>query len=196
MFTPWGYQLEDELPPLVSADDFNAITGRSSTIDLEVLSVLNAVSQAIRNACGWHIAPSLDCIANLTASGKLVRLPAGYVSEISSLKENGVLLGAGEFEWRHDGLLRRCCFKNFVSTWDGIEVEYTAGYDLDAVPDLSHVVTEITNNIIALPKGVISESADGVSISYSMQAQSVANAMTEQFRAQLAPYRLVSSHAA
>ena len=187
MFTPWGYDIDDSLPPLVPVGE---------SVDLEKLAVLNAVSQAIRNACGWHIAPSLDCTATLTANGKMLQLPAGYVSEISSLKEDGITLGSGEFEWRHDGLLRRCCFKNFVPKWDGIVVEYTAGYELDAVPDLAHVVEEITNSILTLPKGVISESADGVSISYSMQAQSVANAMTEQFRAQLAPYKLVSSHAA
>lgn len=202
MFTPWGYQVDAPLPPLVQIGDFNETTGNAFANDLRALTAVDAASQAIRNVCGWHIAPSMSCTAKITASGKLAKLPANLVTEYESVKEYDRHAGEwvelsipGDVETRQDGLIRRCCFKNFTDAWDGIEVEYTAGYEYDACPDLAHAVIEIAQSILTLPRGVISESADGVSISYSMQAQSIANSMTEQFRAQMAPYRLVSNHA-
>ena len=197
MFTAWGYEVEDSIPPLLTAEEFDSMTGGKWAGDLRATSALNAASQAIRNACGWHIAPSLQCSATLTADGKLVKLAANYVSSIESLTEDGIELTDGQdFEWRHDGLIRRACFRNFSRKWDGIAVEYTAGYDADVTPDLAEAVRSIAEGVLALPVGVMSESADGVSISYSSNAASVAAALTDRQRAALEPYRLVSTHAA
>lgn len=197
MFTAWGYEVEGSIPPLLTANEFDSMTGGKWVGDLRATSALTAASQAIRNACGWHIAPQLTCHATLTAEGKLVKLPANYVSEIESLTEDGTALIDGQdFEWRHDGLIRRACFKNFTSKWGGVVVDYTAGYDAEAVGDLAQAVAGIAEAVLTLPAGVMSESADGVSISYSSTAQGIANSMTDRFRAQIAPYKLVSSHAA
>lgn len=197
MFTAWGYEVEDSIPPLLTAGEFDSMTGGKWAGDLRATSALNAASQAIRNACGWHIAPQLTCHAALTAEGKLVKLPANYVSSIDALTEDGTALIDGQdFEWRHDGLIRRACFKNFTAKWDGVVVDYTAGYEAEAVGDLAQAVAGIAEAVLTLPVGVMSESADGVSISYSSNAQGIANSMTDRFRAQIAPYKLVSSHAA
>ena len=197
MFTAWGYEVDGTIPPLLTSDQFNSITGGKYSDDLRVSMALDAASQAIRNACGWHIAPSLPCRATVTADGKLVKLAANYVSEIESLTEDGTALIDGQdFEWRRDGLIRRACFRNFSSRWGGITVEYTAGYEPEATPDLAEAVRSIAEGVLALPVGVMSESADGVSISYSANAASVAAALTDRQRAALEPYRLVSTHAA
>ena len=197
MFTAWGYEVDGTIPPLLTAAQFNSITGGKYSDDLRVSMALNAASHAIRNACGWHIAPSLQCSATLTADGKLVKLAANYVSSIESLTEDGIeLIDGQDFEWRHDGLIRRACFRNFSRKWDGIAVEYTAGYDTGVTPDLAEAVRSIAEGVLALPVGVMSESADGVSISYSSNAASVAAALTDRQRAALEPYRLVSTHAA
>lgn len=197
MFTPWGYTVDDySIPPLMSVSDFDSMTGGKYSGDLRVSQAIEAASQAVRNACGWHISPSLSCTAKLTASGKLAKLPAGYVSDVTSLKEDGASLTDGDYEWRHDGLIRCCNFRNFSQRWDGLEVEYEAGYDSEAVPDLANAVMGIAEGVLAVAPGVMSESADGVSISYSASAQSVAAALTSQQLAALAPYRLVSTHAA
>ena len=71
-----------------------------------------------------------------------------------------------------------------------------AGFDADAVPDLKEAVRSIAEGVLSVAAGVNSESADGVSISYSANASSIAAALTEQQRSALAPYRLVVSHAA
>lgn len=125
-----------------------------------------------------------------------MKLPAGYVSAIKSVKEDGIDLRGGQYEWRHDGLIRRSQFKIWSRAWDAIEVEYTAGYSVEAVPDLAEAIRAITEGVLAVSAGVTSESADGVSISYSSSASSIAAALTSSQKAALAAYKVVSSHAA
>ena len=198
MLTAWGYEIDGSgIPPLLTADAFDDITGGRHVGDPRAEMALAAASQAVRNACGWHVAPSLACTARLTADGRLAKLPAGCVTAVASLAEDGVELEEGHaFEWRRDGLLRRLGWRNFSQGWDAIVVEYTAGFDADAVGDLAFAVAGIAEAVLAVAPGVTSESADGVTVSYSATAQSVASAMTPQFAAQLMPYRLVSAHAA
>lgn len=195
MHTPWGYTV-DALPPMVDVDTFDAATGNRWYGDERTEAALAAASAAIRNVSGWHICPSLDCTATITARGKVAKIPAKLVTAIESVTEDGVELGAGQFEARHDGLLRRCQFRNWTPTWDGIVVSYEAGYEVDAVPDLVAAVVQVAEAVLAVPTGVASESAGGVSVSYSTAAASVAASMTTQLVDALAPYRLVSSHAA
>lgn len=197
MFTAWGYEVDaDSIPPLLSTADFDSMTGGRYAGDLHAASALSAASQAIRNFCGWHVSPSLECHARLTANGKLCRIPAGYVSDVATVAEDGSELSEGQYEWRRDGIMRRACFRNWAGGWDAVVVDYTAGYDAGAVPDLAEAVRAIAEGVLAVSAGVTSESADGVSISYSANASSIAAALTEQQRVALMPYRLVSAHAA
>ena len=195
MVTAWGYEV-DELAPLLSVDAFNEMTGDVYEGNERVESALVAASQAIRNYCGWHICPSLDCTAYPVGGGKIIKLPASYVSSITSVTEDGVVLSDGQFEWRRDGLLRRTCFKNWSGRWDSIEVEYKAGYSADAVPDLTEAIRTITESVLAVTAGVMSESADGVSVSYSASASSIAAALTGSCKNALEIYKVVSSHGA
>ena len=123
-----------------------------------------------------------------------MKLPAGYVSEIESVTENGVTVT--DYEWREDGLIKRNYPNAWTPAWGGIEVEYTAGYEADAVPDLVEAVCAITSGVLSVSAGVTSESADGVSVSYSSSASSIAAGLTSQMKCALEPYKVVSSHAA
>ena len=189
MITAWGYEV-DELPNLIDVDTFNDMTGNKHAGDSRVEYALNAASQAVRNACGWHISPSLECTAKLTANGHTVKLPANQVNGITSVKVQGATIT--DYDWSHLGLV----VGKFTPKLDGVEIEYTAGYDEEAVPDLAMTVSGIVEGVLTVAPGVASESADGVSISYSSTASSVAASITSQQLAALAPYRLVSSHAA
>ena len=195
MHTPWGYQV-DELPPLISDNEFAEASGYKWSGDPRAGAAIAAASAAIRNECGWHIAPSLECHAVISARGRIAELPANLVTEVSKVTENGLELEPGQFEPRMDGLMRRCGFRNWTTAWGGIDVEYTAGYDMEAVPDLTQAVVSVVEAVLAIPTGVQSESAGGVSVSYAASAASVAGAMTGQLKSALAPYKLVSSHAA
>lgn len=196
MRTAWGYDTEF-VEPLLSFEEFSAMTGGVHSENIErIKAALDAASQAIRNYCGWHISPSLDCTAYPIGGGKLIKLPASYVSKIESVVEDGEELSAGQYEWRSDGLLRRACFRNWSGRWNAIEIAYTAGFDIAAVPDLAEAVRAITESVLAVSAGVMSESADGVSISYSANASSIAAALTPQYKAALEIYKVVSSHGA
>lgn len=196
MRTAWGYDVEDGLAPIISAARFNEITGGAYCSNPRIEAAIGAASQAIRNFCGWHVCPSLDCVANPAGGSAVAKLPASYVSAIEYVKENGITLNSGGYEWRKDGLLKRANPYRWSDSWDGIEVSYTAGFDAEAVPDLVEAVVSITAGVLAVAAGVQSESADGVTISYSASASSIAASLTSQQKCALEPYRLVSSHAA
>lgn len=196
MRTAWGYDVSETLTPIISVADFNTITNNAYSGNPRIEAALKAASQAIRNFCGWHITPALTCTANPAGGAAVMQLPAGYVSAISKITENGTELGSGDYEWRKDGLIRRKDRRAWSDSWDGIEVVYTAGYSSDAVPDLAEAVCAITAGVLAVSAGVISESADGVSISYSASASSIAASLTSQQKSALEPYRVISSHAA
>ena len=61
--TRWGYSVNgDSLPPIIDADEFDAITGGvMSSAPERIEAVLDGVSQAVRDFCGWHVAPVLEC---------------------------------------------------------------------------------------------------------------------------------------
>lgn len=195
MRTAWGYEVE-AMTPLLSVEKFDSMTGGVYSGNTRAESALLAASQAVRNYCGWHICPSIRCKAYPVGGSKVTKLPAGYVSEIRKITEDGIELSGGQYEWRRDGLLRRTQFRNWSCGWDAIEVEYTAGYSIEAAPDLAEAVRAIAEGVIAVSAGVTSESADGVSISYSANAASVAAALTSSQKAALAAYKVVSSHGA
>lgn len=190
MMTPWGYEVDGYLDPLISSDDFNAITGGAYAANPRVESALNAASQVVRNYCGWHICPATSCAAWPMGSGNIRRLPAGYVSEITGMTENGEAVT--DYEWRKDGLIKRRCW---AEGWGAAEVNYIAGYEVEAVPDLAEAVAAITAGVLSVSAGVTSESADGVSISYSQSASSIASALTAGQKSALDAYKVVNAHA-
>lgn len=198
MRTVWGYEVSGNIDPIISVEEFNRITGNAYSGNADkVQAALKAASQAIRNYCGWHVSPSLACKAHPTGGAVVIKLPAGFVSNIQSVKEDGETLdGDSDFEWREDGLLKRAYPERWSNSWNAIEVEYTAGYDAAAVPDLVEAVCSIAAGVLAVSAGITSESADGVSVSYNANASSIAESLTSGQKSALAIYKVVSSHAA
>jgi hypothetical protein len=195
MRTAWGYEVSEGLEPIITVELFNARTGGKYATNPRVEAALKAASQAVRNCCGWHVSPAMECTARPHGGSALTRLPAAYVSSIVSVKEEGEALTDADYEWREDGLIRRTD-KTWTDKWNGIEVKYNAGYDADAVPDLAETVSAIAAGVLSVASGVTSESADGVTISYSASAASIAASLTSQQRSALEPYKVVGSHAA
>lgn len=193
MRTPWGYDVAETIEPLLSADEFNALTGGAFSGNPRVEAALNAASQVVRNYCGWHICPSMSCTAEPYGDGQIRRLPAAYVSEVESVTEKGETLEASAYEWRKDGLIRKA--GKWACGWNAVEVTYTAGYDIDAVPDLAEAVTAITAGVLSVSAGIQSESADGVAISYSSSASSIAAGLTGSQKTALEEYKVVTAHA-
>lgn len=186
MLTAWGYSV-DELPPIVTVDEFNAMTGGIYSADVRVSAAIKAVSAVIRNYCNWHVSPVLDCSATLTAHGKLIQLPALVVTDVTKVVDGGEELSEGQYEWQSRGLVRRACFKQWSQAWGGVTIEYGAGID---APELAQLVVSLTAGIMDAPTGVSSEQAGNVSISWDADLSRVDSALNERTKAMLTPYRI------
>ena len=108
--SPWGYVYDAEtLPDLITALDFaNFTNGKFGTTDTRITSNISSASASIRNFCGWHVSPSLECgmVYNVydlrdafVGPDLLMQLPATFVSNISKVVLNAVWNEeAGEWE--------------------------------------------------------------------------------------------------
>lgn len=194
--TNWGYDIDaDELPPLIDAASFVAMNGAAFAItDDRIEATIASVSAAVRNACGWHIAPSLPCSCDTHAEGRAFSLPAMGVSSVDAIEVHGEAIDADTYEWRRDGMVRRVPPFRWPHAWRSIHVEFTAGYDATASADLAAVVSQIAANQLAAAPGVRREQAGGVSIDYNSNGSGGAGGVSLLDRdiALLAPYMLPS----
>lgn len=193
--TPWGYDIDaEQLEPIIDADQFAVITGGAFSASPErVTAVLNGVSSAIRDYCGWHVAPSLPCIFRGNGEGRLMMLPAMGVSDVEAVcimdgEVTGEILPENQYQWTAAGMVR-LTFGRFPDTWRGVLCEYTAGFNSAS---LGVVVAQIAGNALAASPGVSDERAGGVSISYNRTGEGITGGVSLLPRdvALLAPYRL------
>lgn len=181
--TPWGYSVA-ELPPIMGAAEFAELTGREGA---DAQLALDAVSAVIRDYCGWHVAPALDCEGDLTADGALLRVPSMAVSALA-VSVGGSALEENEYEWRADGLAR-VKRGEFPSGWGAVHATWTAG---TSAPQLRQLVLGLASGVMDAPKGVSSETAGGVSVAWDADLSRVDSALSERARAVLSPFRIVN----
>ncbi len=193
--TNWNYTLTDAttLDSLVSEFVFNTMTADKYEGDNRIGSMLESASAAIRNYCGWHLYPSLDCEyqGDSEDTARIIQLPARYVTAVSSVMVDGVELGASDYAWKTNGLIRlgqRVC----SSGWNDITVEYTAGLPDELMGAINELVTHRVTHALAQSYGVQSEAAGGVSITYSANwiNGARATALPDDNKEVLEPYRL------
>lgn len=183
--SPWGYIIDSEnLPAFISVDDFNLFTNGKFAGDTRIVSTLPSASEAIRNFCGWHIAPSLTCgmVYNVldlrdafVGRDLLIQLPATYVTGIQKIVLNAVLNpSTGLYEGDEtddyeigmgDGLLRIYDVGN-LNRKSRIFIKYTAGFT-DTPSAIKELTADRVSHAVTNPYGVNSEAAGGVSVSYS-----------------------------
>ena len=183
--SPWGYIIDSEkLPAFISVDDFNLFTNGKFAGDARIVSTLPSASEAIRNFCGWHIAPSLTCgmIYNVldlrdafVGRDLLIQLPATYVTGVQKIVLNAVLnpsTGLYEGDEADDyeigmgnGLLRIYDVGN-LNRKSRIFIKYTAGFT-DTPSAIKELTADRVSHAVTNPYGVNSEAAGGVSVSYS-----------------------------
>lgn len=193
MLTPWGYEV-DELPDLITVSDFNAATNDRYAGDARIEPAIASASAAIRAYCGWHVAPVLDCSITLDGEAGDIWLPTNALASVTSAKVGGedvTVTGSnrrGRVRLEH----KTCGLGN-------VAIDYVAGYDVAACPDLMGVVVQRVMASVAMTTyGVSQETAGGVSISYSGSALSDLGSafLPDSVKAALSTYRLVRSHAA
>lgn len=182
--TPWGYEVDGEVPPIMTAAEFATATGGRLSATTETVEwALSAYSAAIRAHCGWHVAPSLACVATLDG-GRVLRLPAMAVSAVSSVSVGTLEADPSSYEWSSSGLVRlvRPCAAARAG-WRSVRVAYTAG--LDSAPDLSAALVALVSEFLVAHPGISSQTAGGTSVGYSLSVGVRSHA------SELAPYRLV-----
>lgn len=186
--TPWGYRVDGALPPLMSVEEFTIATGGALMADPARLEwALQAASAVVRDFCGWHVAPLVECSADLTQTGRLVKLPTMAVEVINSVTVNGE---EAAYEWVESGLLRlssHMCGRS----WRGVHVEWAAGVDMAGA--LATVVSQLASNALAAAPGVREEHAGQVGISYNQTGNGVSGGvrLLESDKAILDAYRIV-----
>ena len=193
MLTPWGYEV-DELPDLITVSDFNAATNDRYAGDARIEPAIAAASAAIRAYCGWHVAPVLDCSITLDGEAGDIWLPTNALASVTSAKVGGedVTVTGSNRRGRVRLAHKTCGLGN-------VAIDYVAGYDIAACPDLMGVVVQRVMASVAMTTyGVSQETAGGVSISYSGSALSDLGSafLPDSVKAALSTYRLVRSHAA
>ncbi len=196
IMTQYGYDvlLDDpaatSMPLLVSpADVAQASAGRIAATDARLPGVCAAVSAAIRDFCGWHVAPSLTCELSTQVDTRVIVLPAKVVSSIDKVEVGGHEVS--DFEMKRAGLLRLPGCPEARGRWGAYTITYTAGLDTSATP-LSQIATQVAlNNLVAAP-GVRSESVGQVSLSYNQLSDGVAGGvqLLSRDRELLRQYRL------
>jgi hypothetical protein len=201
LVTEWGYELTavDTLADLITTDEFNTLTANKYSGDVRIAPEIKAVSAAVRNFCGWHVAPSLACkvseallygngILKRVGSDLLVQLPTRFLTSITSITVGGVSYPT-DYRAQSNGLLHV-----FDVAFDGldrksvVEIVYIAGLSrTDAIKEL--VANQVTH-ALASSYGVTSESAGGMSITYNAGwvNGSKATALSDDAKDILTPY--------
>lgn len=197
IITQYGYDIivadgVTQIPNLITpADIAVASGGRISATDDRLPSVCSAVSSAIRDYCGWHVAPVLQCILTTQVDTRVIMLPAKLVTSIESITVDDESLPAHDFEWKRSGAIRLSLHPRKRGRWGAYEIEYHAGLDASASP-LAQVAAQIAlNNLVSTP-GVRSESVGQVSMSYNLLSDGVSGGvqLLNRDRSLLRQYRL------
>ena len=200
ILTDWGCSLPDlsALDSLLSVATFNTLTANKYSTDGRVADLLAEASQSVRDYAGWHLAPSSKCVLETTFfdkrvtrvnGGVLIQLPARYVSAVSEILIGGEAVT--EYVLQPNGILLVNSFGS-CNPYVTVKVTYTAGLPGTLMSALQNVVLNRTVKGLSQSNGVQSETAGGVSISYSsayMNDASGAGLTPTEVKA-LAPYRV------
>ena len=197
MITNWGYTVE-ELDDMLTADEFDEMTGGRYAGDERTQSLLDAAQAAVRNYCGWHVSPPEECKLEARAhdlrliysgTDTIIQLPARYVSAVTKVKveDNEIT----DFSFEANGMLRLYDLL-ITSRRTRIAVEYTAGLPLDLAGAVQELVAHRVTHGLAQSYGVQSEAAGGVSVTYSANwiNSARATALPDDNKEVLTAYRL------
>lgn len=200
LLTNWGYTIKaDTLPDLLTVTEFNDFTAGKYTGDARIEPNLSAVSSAIRNWCGWHIYPSLDCKfettmfnPRVTTVGRnaLFQLPTKYLSKVRSITIDGADYPV--FAQETNGLIKVYGIDFGLYEFSPIEIEYTAGLPDGLMSAIKELAAHRVTHALASSGGIQSETAGGVSITYSANWTNSARstALADDNKEVLMPYRV------
>lgn len=176
-------------PPIASRADYLRITGECdapSNIDL----LLDAASNAIRRAAGWHITPTVQETFILDGSGcGDLHAPTLNMQSVISARVAGQSVEPSGIHWSATGYLRRP--GGWSDQLRGVELVAVHGYP--HAPELVEMVCRMVARTVADSRSVAKEQAGGVSVEYREQSASVSLLLLKYEQDQLAGYKLPPS---
>jgi hypothetical protein len=162
---------DDELPTLVTPEEFRLLTG-SDVEDDRAGELLAQASGLVRTWCGWHLAARLTQAVVVDGSGaETVALPTLHLVDLLAVTENGVPVELELVEWSTAGFLIRRS-RRWTSRLRGVRAEILHG--LARTPtEVRAVVIAIVARAVAHPAGtgVASERTGPFQITWSQTAQ-------------------------
>lgn len=209
ILTPWSYKLtgDEPLPDFLTEAQFNCFTNDRYLGDSRIKANIPSATKAIRDYCGWHIWPNLECEATFrieelrdafTGPDVLVQLPARFVTSIKSVLlnakfEDGAWTGdeTTDYELEQDSILR--IFD--VGCHDRrskIRIVYDAGITDDQLAVLRELTAHRVTHAVASSYGITSEAAGGVSVTYNAgwAGNTRSTALPDDNKDVLEPYRV------
>ena len=202
VLTTWGYALTDvdAVPGMLTVAEYNTFTANKYQSDSRAEPDIKAAAAAIRNYCGWHVYPSLACELNTTLYDKavtvsdrmiLIQLPATFVSSVESITVDGVEYDS--YVLMPNGILRIFGLPwSHMKLWTPVVINYTAGLPEGGADAVKELIAHMVTHALASSDGVQSETAGGVSITYSANWTNSARstALADDNKEVLSPYRL------
>lgn len=202
MHTIWGYTITDaeSLADMLTVEEFNNITADKYAGDARIEPNIDAACAAIRNWCGWHVYPAQACTMTerlLAGNGRvkrvgpdlLIQLPATFVSVPASVTIDGAPFD--DYDIEPNGILRLFDVGH-LGRKAQVTVTYTAGLSDGMMDGIKELIAGRVNHALAQPYGVQSESAGGVSVTYSASwaASASASALPDDNKDVLAPFKV------
>lgn len=204
LLTTWGYTITDAdaLADMLSSEEFNTMTANKYAGDVRIPDNIKAACMAVRDYCGWHVYPQQVCSFSerlLMGNGRikrtgadfLIQLPAAFVPSVSSVTIDGETWT--DYAVEPNGLLRLFdVYDRRITRKTAIAVTYSAGIPAGLMDAVKELIAHRVTHALASSAGVQSESAGGVSITYSANwiNSSRATALADDNKEVLAPYRV------
>lgn len=202
MQTIWGYTITDaeSLADMLTVEEFNNITANKYAGDARIEPNIDAACAAIRNYCGWHVYPAQACSMTeriLAGNGRikrsgadiLIQLPATFVSTPVTVTIDDVPFD--DYDLAPNGILRLFDV-GWMTRRTQITVTYTAGLSAGMMDSIKELIAHRVTHALASSAGVQSESAGGVSVTYSANWINSARstALPDDNKEVLAPFKV------
>lgn len=202
LLTRWGYTLTEAtaLTDMLTTAEFNTFTANKYAGDSRIAAGITSVCASIRDYVGWHLYPSASCEMTALMNDKrvtrtnddlLIQLPAGFVSAVTEVSIGGTTYTTFSFET--NGILRVYNVDfSVLFRYSPIEIAFTAGATAEMLGGVKELIAHQVMHSIAIPVGITSEAAGGVSVTYSAKWTNTTRAtdLSSSDREVLDPYRL------
>lgn len=115
-------------------------------------TVVEAAAESVRDAAGWHIAPSRTETARIATEGRTLTLPSLYVTAVSAIRDvtdAANVVDVTDFEWDTNGVIRLGYAVVWGWSWRcrrTFEVDFTHGYDICPAPLLPVIAARAQQN--------------------------------------------------